>query len=116
VSELSLDAVYDPVARAKYIETERGAPGIGDQIVLRHIGANEVADELLYREAGDGGLLYRQPVMLVFIWMDGAENFRRSPEFKGLVDKWNMHDYWREYGYPPACLDEAEGALCAPLQ
>jgi len=116
VDELSLDAVVNPAARDAYIETQRNAPGVGDQNVLRYIGANDVADDLLRRESREGELVYRQPVMLVFIWMDGAENFRRSPEFKGLVDHWNMHDYWRDYGYPPQCLDPAEGALCAPIK
>ena len=42
-----------------------------------------------------------------WIWSPDLAAFRRSPEFKTLVQNLGLVDYWRKHGYPPNC--EARG-------
>jgi adenylate cyclase len=42
-----------------------------------------------------------------WIWSPDLAAFRRSPEFKTLVQNLGLVDYWRKHGFPPSC--EARG-------
>ena len=37
------------------------------------------------------------------LWNPDAEEFRRSPQFKTVIRRTGVYDYWQERGYPPQC-------------
>jgi tetratricopeptide (TPR) repeat protein len=42
------------------------------------------------------------------IWGESSRRYRQSAEFKDYADKAGIHDYWREYGFPPQCRPVGE--------
>ncbi len=37
------------------------------------------------------------------LWHPDAEEFRKSPQFKALIRKRGIYDYWKVRGFPPQC-------------
>lgn len=37
------------------------------------------------------------------IWGESSTQYRQSAEFKNYANRAGIHDYWREYGFPPQC-------------
>ena len=37
------------------------------------------------------------------IWGETSRRYRQSAQFKNYANKAGLHDYWREYGFPPQC-------------
>lgn len=51
---------------------------------------------------------FDQPPTHLSIWGESSRRYRQSDQFKNYADKAGIHDYWREYGFPPQCRPQGE--------
>ena len=42
------------------------------------------------------------------IWGESSRRYRQSDQFKDYADTAGIHEYWREYGFPPQCRPVGE--------
>ncbi len=51
---------------------------------------------------------YQQIPSLVGFWDASAKPYHQSEAFKTYSNAAGLHDYWREYGFPPQCRPVGE--------
>lgn len=99
----ALAAGLDPSLRTSWLADLEANGNIGEQILIRHWGEDEIADRLLENASGPDGYMRRQPLPVSRAWSQGAEGYRRSEAFRKVVEHWNLPEYWRVYGFPEWC-------------
>jgi TolB-like protein len=51
---------------------------------------------------------FDQPPTHLSIWGESSRRYRQSAQFKDYADRAGIHEYWREYGFPPQCRPVGE--------
>ncbi len=87
-----------------------GAPGFA---AVQAAWAGEIDTALEHLEAGaESGALIGNALEL---WMDtpGMDAVRADPRFVALIERFQLPDYWREYGWPDGkCRPLGDTAIC----
>ena len=102
----ALIADYDDAnVRSRFVEwvSNLGFPRDQQYLnVLRQLGAQDVVDQILFRNFG-GQYGFTNPYEMMIVLAPGKSEFRQSDAFQRRIMETNLPDYWREYGWPDVC-------------
>ena len=94
-------------APAPAMDAAQIGPELGAHAMIR-AGVSDLDAALLVART----LAEQRMLPLEGMWGEGARELREHPQFVELLRETGLMDYWRRYGWPDACGQEVQAALC----